>query len=53
MSSLHGFGLGIASTNTEGAILDTFYPRPLTPVSGAVADALQGVAGTLDTAQLR
>ena len=53
MSSLHGFGLGIASTNAEGAILDTFYPRPLAPVSGAVADALQGVAGTLDTAQLR
>ena len=53
MSSLQGFGLGIASTNAEGAILDTFYPRPLAPVSGAVADALQGVAGTLDTAQLR
>jgi len=53
MSSLHGFGLGIASTNAEGAILDTFYPRPLASVSGAVADALQGVAGTLDTAQLR
>ena len=53
MSSLHGFGLGIASTNAQGAILDTFYPHPLAPVSGAVADALQGVAGTLDTAQLR
>ena len=53
MSSLHGFGLGIASENAEGAFLDTFYPRPLAQVTGAVADALKGVAGCLDAAQLR
>ena len=53
MSSLHGFGLGIASENAEGASLDTFYPRPLAQVTGAVADALQGVTGHLDAAQLK
>ena len=53
MSSLHGFGLGIASENAEGAPLDTFYPRPLAQVTGAVANALQGVTGRLDAAQLK
>lgn len=53
MSSLHGFGLGIASENAEGAPLDAFYPRPLAQVTGAVANALQGVTGRLDAAQLR
>ena len=53
MSSLHGFGLGIASENAEGASLDAFYPRPLAQVTGAVANALQGVTGRLDTAQLK
>ena len=53
MSSLHGFGLGIASENAEGASLDTFYPRPLAQVTGAVADTLQGVTGHLDAAQLK
>jgi len=53
MSSLHGFGLGIASENAEGASLDTFYPRPLAQVTGAVANALQGVTGRLDAAQLK
>ena len=53
MSSLHGFGLGIASENAEGAPLDAFYPRPLAQVTGAVANALQGVTGRLDAAQLK
>ena len=53
MSSLHGFGLGIASENAEGASLDTFYPRPLAQVTGAVADTLQDVTGHLDAAQLK
>ena len=53
MSSLHGFGLGIASENAEGASLDAFYPRPLAQVTGAVANALQGVTGRLDAAQLK
>ena len=53
MSLLHGFGLGIASENAEGAPLDTFYPRPLAQVTGAVANALQGVTGRLDAAQLK
>ena len=53
MSSLHGFGLGIASDNAEGDSLDAFYPRPLAQVTGVVADILQGVAGRLDAAQLK
>ena len=53
MSSLHAFGLGIASENAEGASLDAFYPRPLARVTGAVANALQGVTGRVDAAQLR
>ena len=53
MISLHGFGLGIVSASAEGASLDTFYPRPLAAVTGAVADALQGVKGHLDATQLK
>ena len=53
MSSLHGFGLGIASENAAGASLDTFYPHPLAQVTGAAADVLQGVTGHLDVAQLK
>ena len=52
MGSLHGFGLGIVSANAQGEPLDTFYPRPLTEVSGGVAAVLEGVTGRLDTAQL-
>jgi 2,3,4,5-tetrahydropyridine-2-carboxylate N-succinyltransferase len=52
MRSLHGFGLGVASESASGAILDTFYPCPLADLSGAIADALHGVAGKLDRAQL-
>ena len=53
MSSLHGFGLGIVSENAQGAVLDTFYPRPVVQISGELANALVGVSGRLDAAQLR
>ena len=39
MSSLHGFGLGIVSENAQGAVLDTFYPRPVAQVSDEVSFA--------------
>ena len=52
MSSLHGFGLGIVSENAQGAVLDTFYPRPIAQVSDALSDVLSGVSGRLDAAQL-
>ena len=52
MGSLHGFGLGIVSENAQGEPLDTFYPQPLTEVSGGVAALLEGVTGRLDNAQL-
>ena len=53
MSALYGFGLGVVSTNAQGATLDTFYPRPLIHVNGDVAGVLEGVAGKLDVAQLK
>ena len=53
MSALYGFGLGVVSTNAQGATLDAFYPRPLTHVNGDVAGVLEGVAGKLDAAQLK
>lgn len=53
MSALYGFGLGVVSTNAQGATLDAFYPRPLIHVNGDVAGVLEGVAGKLDVAQLK
>ena len=52
MSSLHGFGLGIVSENAQGAVLDTFYPRPVAQVSDELASVLSGVSGRQDAAQL-
>ncbi|GIR70940.1 MAG: hypothetical protein CM15mP74_21910 [Halieaceae bacterium] len=42
MSALYGFGLGVVSTNAQGATLDAFYPRPLTHVNGDVAGVWKG-----------
>ena len=42
MSALYGFGLGVVSTNAQGATLDAFYPRPLTHVNGEIAGVLEG-----------
>ncbi|MFL2503078.1 MAG: 2,3,4,5-tetrahydropyridine-2,6-dicarboxylate N-succinyltransferase [Luminiphilus sp.] len=53
MSALYGFGLGVVSTNGQGATLDAFYPRPLNHVNDDVAGVLEGVAGKLDVAQLK
>jgi 2,3,4,5-tetrahydropyridine-2-carboxylate N-succinyltransferase len=50
---MHGFGLGVISENTRGAILDVFYPRPLGDVTGPLSDALSGVRGRLDRSDLK
>ncbi len=51
-STLHGFGLGIASENAQGDILDVFFPDPRVNISGELADILSQVSGTLDTSAL-
>ena len=35
--TLHGFGLGVASKNSRGEILDVYYPAPLANISGDLA----------------
>jgi 2,3,4,5-tetrahydropyridine-2-carboxylate N-succinyltransferase len=50
---MHGFGLGVVSENTRGAILDVFYPKPLGDVTGPLSDALSGVRGRLDSSDLK
>jgi 2,3,4,5-tetrahydropyridine-2-carboxylate N-succinyltransferase len=50
---MHGFGLGVISENTRGAILDVFYPKPLGDVTGPLSDALSGVRGRLDRSDLK
>ena len=50
---MHGFGLGVISENTRGAILDVFYPTPLRDVTGPLSDALSGVRGRLDRSDLK
>jgi 2,3,4,5-tetrahydropyridine-2-carboxylate N-succinyltransferase len=50
---MHGFGLGVISENTRGAILDVFYPTPLGDVTGPLSDALSGVRGRLDRSDLK
>ena len=52
MTAMHGFGLGLASKNNRGEILEVFYPRPLCNLSGNLADCLSGVSGELDTSAL-
>ena len=50
---MHGFGLGVISENTRGAILDVFYPTPLGDVTAPLSDALSGVRGRLDRSDLK
>ena len=50
---MHGFGLGVISENAKGAILDVFYPTPLSDVTGPLSDALSGVCGRLDRSDLK
>ena len=52
MTAMHGFGLGLASKNNRGEILEVFYPKPLGNLSGNLADCLSGVSGELDTSAL-
>ena len=49
--TLHGFGLGVASENANGDILDVFSGAERVPI-GPSADALRAVSGTLDDAAL-
>ena len=51
--TLHGFGLGVASKNSRGEILDVYYPAPLATISGELASALDGVSGEIDAAATR
>ena len=51
--TLHGFGLGVASKNSRGEILDVYYPAPLATISGELASALDGVSGEIDAATAR
>lgn len=52
MSAIHGFGLGVATKNSLGEVLEVFYPTPVSNISGDLAQAVQGVNGELDTAAL-
>ncbi len=51
--TLHGFGLGVASKNSRGEILDVYYPTPLANISGGLASALAGISGEIDAAATR
>ncbi|MEK9926836.1 MAG: 2,3,4,5-tetrahydropyridine-2,6-dicarboxylate N-succinyltransferase, partial [Halieaceae bacterium] len=52
MTSMHGFGLGLATKNNKGEILEVFYPKPLCDLSGDLAGMLSDVTGELDDAAL-
>ena len=52
MSSVHGFGLGIAGKSAAGDTLDVFYPAPISNASGELAEVLKGVTGELDASAL-
>ena len=51
--TLHGFGLGVASKNNRGEVLDVYYPAPLANISGPLASALGGVIGEIDATATR
>ena len=52
MSSVHGFGLGIAGKSAAGDTLDVFYPQPLSNLSGDMAELVRNLAGELDASAL-
>lgn len=52
MSSIHGFGLGIAGKSSAGEVLDVFYPAPLHNISGDLAEVVAGISGELDASGL-
>ena len=43
MGSLFAFGLGIASRNAAGKVLDTWYPAPMRDCAGAVRDVMRDI----------
>src|SRR5210317_2098918 len=52
MTAVHGFGLGVATQNGAGDILDVFYPAPIINISGDLAQAVSGVNGAVDATLL-
>lgn len=51
--TLHGFGLGVASKNAKGDVLDVFYPTPLANISGDLVSIFDGVSGELKATEIR
>lgn len=52
MSAVHGFGLGVAGKSAAGETLEVFYPKPLSNLSGDLAEVVKDVDGELDAAAL-
>ena len=52
MNALYAFGLGIATENAKGELLDTFYPYPIADIKDDSATLLRDVSGRLDSGQL-
>lgn len=52
MTAVHGFGLGVATKNKAGELLEVFYPKPLHNISGDLAAVVKDVHGELDAANL-
>lgn len=46
MDGLFAFGVGLASRNAAGEVLDTWYPAPMRDCGGAVAEAVREAGGT-------
>ncbi len=53
MNALHAFGLGIPTMNSDGEVLEVFYPRPVGMITGEIVKVLNEVNGTPDDKQLR
>ncbi len=52
MTKLHAFGLGIASRNNKGEVLDVYFPHPLAETSLENLEELKGFNGELSTTDL-
>ncbi len=49
MTTLFGFGVGLATRNSNGNILDTWFPRPARDLDGKVAAAISSVVDAATT----
>lgn len=52
MSTVHGFGLGIATQNSAGETLEVYYPQPLSNLDTELATCVRDTNGPMDAAQL-